>query len=207
VVPPRPHRGERTGGAAAIGPVRWLPGVEDRLARGASGLAGAGLSADTGLAIGDGALGFWAAQDEAWPETRGQRCWVHKTANVLNDLPKSIQGKAKANGMDSSSLTASRCAKVEIRTTTSPERRNPKMNATTIGLDIAKSVFQVHGVERAGKTVARKQLKRAQVLPCFANLPPAVIGLEAGAGAHYWAWELIKLGHEVRLIAPPLVTP
>ena len=59
------------------------------------------------------------------------------------------------------------------------------MNATTIGLDIAKQVFQVHGVDRAGKTVLRKQLKRAQVLAFFANLPPAVIGLEACAGAHY----------------------
>ena len=61
------------------------------------------------------------------------------------------------------------------------------MNATTIGLDIAKQVFQVHGVDRAGKTVLRKQLKRGQVLAFFANLPPAVIGLEACADAHYWA--------------------
>ena len=55
-----------------------------------------GLNTAPALAIGDGALGFWAAQDEAWPETRSQRCWVHKTANVLNELPQSIQGKAKA---------------------------------------------------------------------------------------------------------------
>ena len=81
------------------------------------------------------------------------------------------------------------------------------MNATTIGLDIAKQVFQVHGVDRAGKTVLRKQLKRAQVLAFFANLPPAVIGLEACAGAHYWARELIKLGHDARLIAPQFVKP
>jgi transposase-like protein len=66
----------------------WLAVLQDLQAR--------GLARPPALAIGDGALGFWAAQDEAWPETRGQRCWVHKTANVLNDLPKSIQGKAKA---------------------------------------------------------------------------------------------------------------
>jgi transposase-like protein len=66
----------------------WLAVLQDLQAR--------GLPRPPALAIGDGALGFWAAQEEAWPETRGQRCWVHKTANVLNDLPKSIQGKAKA---------------------------------------------------------------------------------------------------------------
>jgi transposase-like protein len=66
----------------------WLAVLQDLQAR--------GLARPPALAIGDGALGFWAAQDEAWPETRGQRCWVHKTANVLNELPQSIQGKAKA---------------------------------------------------------------------------------------------------------------
>jgi len=66
----------------------WLSVLHDLQAR--------GLNTAPALAIGDGALGFWAAQDEAWPETRSQRCWVHKTANVLNELPQSIQGKAKA---------------------------------------------------------------------------------------------------------------
>jgi len=81
------------------------------------------------------------------------------------------------------------------------------MNATTIGLDIAKNVFQVHGVDRAGKTVLRKQLKRKEVLAFFANLPVALVGIEACAGAHYWARELIKLGHAVRLISPQFVKP
>ena len=81
------------------------------------------------------------------------------------------------------------------------------MNATTIGLDIAKQVFQVHGVDRVGKTVLRKQLNRSQVLAFFANLPPALIGIEACASAHYWARELIRQGHEVRLIAPQFVKP
>lgn len=81
------------------------------------------------------------------------------------------------------------------------------MNVTTIGLDIAKQVFQIHGVDRSGKRVLRKQLKRGQVLAYFANLPPALIGLEACAGSHYWARELIKLGHDARLISPQFVKP
>lgn len=60
------------------------------------------------------------------------------------------------------------------------------MNITTIGLDIAKNVFQVHGVDANGKVALRKQLKRAQVLAFFANLSPCLIGLEACGGAHYW---------------------
>ena len=68
--------------------VSWLGIIQDLQAR--------GLKTPPQLAIGDGALGFWAALGEAWPQTRCQRCWVHKTANVLNELPKSIQGKAKA---------------------------------------------------------------------------------------------------------------
>ncbi len=79
------------------------------------------------------------------------------------------------------------------------------MNITTIGLDIAKNVFQVHGVDANGKTVLRKQLKRNQVVAFFANLLPCLIGLEACSGAHYWARELIKLGHDTRLISPQFV--
>lgn len=81
------------------------------------------------------------------------------------------------------------------------------MNSTTIGLDIAKYVFQIHGVNANGKVTLRKQLKRAQVLAFFANLPPCLIGLEACAGAHYWARELVKLGHDARLISPQFVKP
>ena len=81
------------------------------------------------------------------------------------------------------------------------------MNLTTIGLDIAKSVFQLHGCDRNGKADVRKQLKRGQVLAYFANLPPCLVGLEACGGAHYWARELIRLGHDARLISPQLVKP
>jgi transposase len=74
------------------------------------------------------------------------------------------------------------------------------MQITTIGLDIAKHVFQVHGVDAAEKVVVRKQLRRSQVIAFFASLPPCLIGMEACATAHYWARELTKLGHEVRLM-------
>lgn len=81
------------------------------------------------------------------------------------------------------------------------------MNITTIGLDIAKNVFQLHGVDGNGKTVLRKQLKRDKLLEYFANIMPCRIGLEACSGAHYWARELIKMGHDPRLISPQFVKP
>jgi transposase len=74
------------------------------------------------------------------------------------------------------------------------------MQITTIGLDIAKNVFQVHGIDAAEKVVVRKQLRRGQVIAFFAALPPCLIGMEACATAHDWARELTKLGHEVRLM-------
>jgi transposase len=74
------------------------------------------------------------------------------------------------------------------------------MQITTIGLDIAKNVFQVHGIDAKEKVVARKQLRRSQVITFFKALPPCLIGMEACATAHYWARELTKLGHEVRLM-------
>lgn len=79
------------------------------------------------------------------------------------------------------------------------------MQVTTIGLDIAKNVFQVHGVDARGRAVLRKRLSRARVFAFFANLPCAVIGLEACAGAHYWARELQALGHDARLMPPQYV--
>src|SRR5262249_24352643 len=71
---------------------------------------------------------------------------------------------------------------------------------TTIGLDLAKHVFQVHGVDAHGTTVLRKRLRRGQVLAFFTRIPRCVIGLEACATAHYWSRELGALGHEVRLM-------
>ena len=81
------------------------------------------------------------------------------------------------------------------------------MNITTVGIDLAKNVFQVHGVDARGKVALCKQLKRAQVVVFFANLPRCLIGMEACASAHYWARTLQGFGHTVRLIAPQFVKP
>ena len=74
------------------------------------------------------------------------------------------------------------------------------MQVTTIGLDIAKNVFQVHAIDTAEKVVVGKQLRRSQVVEFFKALPACLVGMEACATAHYWARELTKLGHQVRLM-------
>src|ERR1700693_6296108 len=87
-------------------------------------------------------------------------------------------------------------------------RRSQVMQTiTTIGLDIAKSVFQVHGVGADGQVVVRRQLKRRYVLAFFENLPPCLVGIEACASSHYWSRELKALGHTVRLMPPAYVKP
>src|SRR5205809_5321400 len=78
---------------------------------------------------------------------------------------------------------------------------------TTIGFDIAKSVFQVHGIDAEGKVVLRRQLKRRYVLAFFQKLPPCLVGIEACASAHHWSRELQALGHTVRLMPPAYVKP
>ena len=72
----------------------------------------------------------------------------------------------------------------------------------TIGFDVAKSVFQVHGVDAAGRVVIRRQLKRRHVLAFFQKLPPCLVGIEACASSHHWSRELQALGHTVRLMPP-----
>lgn len=79
------------------------------------------------------------------------------------------------------------------------------MQITTIGLDLAKSVFQVHGVDAVGRVIVAKALRRGQLLAFFGKLPPCLVGMEACATAHHWARELIKLGHRVRLMPPAYV--
>lgn len=79
------------------------------------------------------------------------------------------------------------------------------MKISTIGIDLAKQVFAIHGVDESGKTVLRKTLRRSQVLTFFARLEPCLIGMEACSSAHYWARELAKLGHDVRLMPPSYV--
>jgi len=81
------------------------------------------------------------------------------------------------------------------------------MNITQIGVDLAKLVFQVHGVDARGKVTLRRQLKRPQVVAFFAQLAPCLIGMEACGGAHFWARKLIECGHTVKLIAPQFVKP
>jgi transposase len=81
------------------------------------------------------------------------------------------------------------------------------MNTTTVGIDLAKNVFQVHGIDARGKVVLRKQLRREQVAVYFGNLPPCLIGVEACATAHHWGRRLERLGHTVRLMAPQFVKP
>jgi transposase len=81
------------------------------------------------------------------------------------------------------------------------------MKLTTIGIDLAKAVFQVHGADERGRPVVKKQLKRTQVLTYFANLTPCKIGMEACGSAHYWGRKLQAMGHEVVLIPPQYVKP
>ena len=76
---------------------------------------------------------------------------------------------------------------------------------TTVGLDLAKNIFQVHGVDQTGTAIVIKRLRRSQVIAFFAGLPPCLVGMEACATAHHWARELTKLGHEVRLMPPQYV--
>ena len=81
------------------------------------------------------------------------------------------------------------------------------MQIATVELDLATSVLQVHAADSQGHLVARKQLRRTDVLRYFAKLEPCVVGMEACGSSHYWGRELAKLGHTVRLIAPQFVRP
>lgn len=81
------------------------------------------------------------------------------------------------------------------------------MNITTLGIDLAKNVFQLHGVDAKGKTLIRKKLIRAKLLEFVLHLPPCLIGMEACASAHYWARKFQQAGHEVKLMSPQFVKP
>ena len=80
-------------------------------------------------------------------------------------------------------------------------------SVTTVGLDLAKHVFQVHGVDASGRVVVAKAIRRNKLLEFFASLPPCLVGLEASGSAHHWARELIKLGHDARIMPPAYVKP
>ncbi len=81
------------------------------------------------------------------------------------------------------------------------------MNVTTVGLDLAKNVFQVHGIDSTGRVIVRRSLRRRQMMPFFGKLEPCLIGVEACGTSHFWARELRALGHEVKLMAPAYVKP
>lgn len=80
-------------------------------------------------------------------------------------------------------------------------------SVTTVGLDLAKHVFQVHGVDASGRVIVTKALRRKDVLAFFAQLPECLVGMEACGSAHHWARELIKLGHDARMMPPAYVKP
>src|SRR5512143_3532690 len=87
-------------------------------------------------------------------------------------------------------------------------RKGKSMSIITIGIDLAKNVFAVHGVDDNGKpALVRPKLARVELLPLIAQLPPCVIGMEACSGAHHWARQFRQYGHTVKLIAPKFVTP
>jgi transposase len=81
------------------------------------------------------------------------------------------------------------------------------MDVRTLGIDLAKNLFQVHGVDGQGRTVVQRPLRRRQLLPFVAQLPPCLVAMEACGGAHYWAREITRRGHEVRLMSPRFVRP
>jgi transposase len=81
------------------------------------------------------------------------------------------------------------------------------MTITVIGLDLAKNVFQVHGIDENGRAVLRRKLRRSDVLPLFSKLPPALIGMEACHTSHHWAREIAKFGHDVRMMPAQFVKP
>lgn len=81
------------------------------------------------------------------------------------------------------------------------------MNITTIGIDLAKNSFSLHGLDSHGKTVLRKTINRSKLLAFMAQLPSCLVGMEACSGAHYWAREFQKLGHRIGIMAPRFVAP
>ncbi|ALP40529.1 transposase [Aeromonas schubertii] len=101
--------------------------------------------------------------------------------------------------------TASECQSGECKFPLMREATT--MKTAAIGIDLAKHLFQLHGVDQHGKTVLKRQLKREQMLSFFSNLPPSLIGMEACSSAHYWANKLQGLGHTVKLMAPQFVKP
>ena len=115
-------------------------------------------------------------------------------------------GRSRAMGWTPPLVTASMCQSGIADQPLEP-RGASTMKITTIGIDLAKNVFQVHGVDERGRTVLKKQLKRDQMAAFFAKLPACLIGLEACGSSHHWARKLQGFGHTVRLMAPQFIKP
>jgi transposase len=81
-------------------------------------------------------------------------------------------------------------------------REGAEMDVRTLGIDLAKNLFQVHGVDGQGRTIVQRQLRRRQLMPFVAQLQPCPVAMEACGGAHYWAREIARRGHEVKLMSP-----
>jgi len=140
--------------------------------------------------------------DLGQPSILAQQIGQSAALKPLTVQPPFAARRPSAHGLDGvdGPLTASVCQSWVVDNT---NRREPSMKeVTTIGLDLAKAVFQVHGVDAVGAVTLRRTVRRRQVLAFFAKLPPCLVGMEACATAHYWAREIGKLGHDVRLIPP-----
>src|ERR1700731_1382773 len=103
--------------------------------------------------------------------------------------------------------TASAWARMEMKSSQPRSEGGSKMDVRTLGIDLAKNLFHVHGVDGQGRTVVLRQLRRRQLLPFLAQLQPCLVAMEACGGAHFWAREIAERGHEVRLMSPRFVRP
>src|ERR1022692_2547438 len=100
------------------------------------------------------------------------------------------------------------CARMKVCRILSYRRGDGSVNKiTTLGVDLAKNPFQLHGVDRAGKVVLRREVRRAQLMKTIAQLEPCLIGIEACGGAHYWARRFAEHGHQVKMMSPQFVKP
>ena len=99
------------------------------------------------------------------------------------------------------------CPVQRLRWSTAKTRDHPSCSFLRSGWDLAKNLFQVHGIASEGKTVVRRTLRRKEVLEFFAKREPCLVGIEACGTAHYWAREIERFGHEVRLMPPAYVKP
>ena len=111
-----------------------------------------------------------------------------------------------SDGVDGSTQSASQCA-IMVVSEAHIEKEPSTMDITTLGIDLAKSVFQLHGVDAQGAIVLQKKLRRGAVVKFLPKLEPCLIGIEACATSHYWAREIAALGHDVKMIPPAYVKP